>query len=110
MTHRLRVPEIVDRHDLEVATPLEIRAEEVPPDPPEPVDSHAHFRHRKASNIGRDPSVNAALPGLARQRTARPASRAKPERFVMPEAQPRVDSRGQRRAGGEAPRTTSPSG
>ena len=47
--HRLRVGEVVHRHDLEVAVPLEVRPEEVAPDAPEPVDSHARCHLFSAS-------------------------------------------------------------
>ena len=38
--HRLRVPEIVQRDDLDVRAERVLRAEEVPPDAAEPVDAH----------------------------------------------------------------------
>src|SRR5215217_2811836 len=43
--HRLRVAEIVDRDDLEIPAALEVRAEEVAPDAPESVDTHACLSH-----------------------------------------------------------------
>ena len=43
--HSLGVPEIVDRNELEVPAPLQMRAKEVPPDPPKPVDPNACLRH-----------------------------------------------------------------
>src|SRR5438067_469074 len=44
--HRLRVAEVVDRDELEVAAALEMRTEEIAPDPPESVDPHARLRHQ----------------------------------------------------------------
>src|SRR5579862_2291284 len=44
--HRLRVAEVVGGHDLEVATELELGAEEVAPDPAEAVDPDLDLRHR----------------------------------------------------------------
>ena len=43
--HRLRVADVVRRDDLEVAAALEVRAEEVPADPPEAVDPDPDLRH-----------------------------------------------------------------
>src|SRR6185312_5837074 len=56
--HRLRVAEVVDRHDLEAGVPLQPSPKEVPPDPPESVDtdprSHAPpGRLPLASLVGR---------------------------------------------------------
>jgi hypothetical protein len=41
MRHRLRVAEVVDRDDVELAAALEKCAEEVAPDPPETVDANS---------------------------------------------------------------------
>src|SRR5947207_3374566 len=49
MAHRLRVAQIVDRDDLEVAAPLELRPEEVAADPPETVDAYTCLRHGSES-------------------------------------------------------------
>src|SRR2546430_4573949 len=50
MTHRLRVAEIVERDDLEIAAPLQMRPEEIAPDPSEPVDSHPCLGHGSSLN------------------------------------------------------------
>ena len=59
--HRLDVAEIVGGDDLEVAAPLQVRAEEVPPDPPEPVDpnanSHACLPVEFASSLSGTPAI-----------------------------------------------------
>jgi hypothetical protein len=43
--HRRGVAEIVRGDDLEFASPLEVRPEEVAPDAPETVDSYPNLRH-----------------------------------------------------------------
>ena len=43
--HRFGVPEVIRRDHIEVALPLQVSAEEVPPDPPEPVDADLCLRH-----------------------------------------------------------------
>ncbi len=43
--HRPRVAEVVGGHDLEVAAPLELRAQEVAADAAEPVDTDPDLRH-----------------------------------------------------------------
>ncbi len=48
--HRLGIPEIVDGHNLEVPTPLELCAKEVPADPPESVDPHPSRSHALSLN------------------------------------------------------------
>src|SRR5204863_2278491 len=50
VSHRLRVAEIVDRDDLEVPAALEVRPEEIPPDPPEAVDPHPRLSHAASLN------------------------------------------------------------
>ena len=50
--HRPRVTEVVDRHHLEVAAAFQVRAVEVPTDPPEPVDSHSNS-HKPPSRFPR---------------------------------------------------------
>ena len=63
--HRLRVAEVVDRHDVEVAATLEVSAEEVPPNPPKSVDPHACLRHRSSLtplHLCRRPSPSVAMP------------------------------------------------
>ena len=46
--HRLRVADVVGRDELEVAAPVEVGAEEVPPDSAEAVDPDLDLRHEKA--------------------------------------------------------------
>ncbi len=87
--HRLQVAEVVRRDDLEVAAVLEMRAEEVPSDPPEAVDAHPDLRH----------GFRVAF----RSRFRRESSQGRI-------ADPSFEKAAQRRAGGEAPRTTLPSG
>jgi hypothetical protein len=48
--HRLGVAEIVDSHDLEIATALELSPEEVPSNPSESVDPHPSLRHGLSLN------------------------------------------------------------
>src|SRR4249919_1112245 len=49
--HRSRVADVVHRDDLEVPTPVELRAQEVPPDPSEAVDADARPAQSNPSSI-----------------------------------------------------------
>jgi len=43
--HRFRIAEVVGRDDVEIAMPLQVRPEEVAPNPPKPVDPDSCLRH-----------------------------------------------------------------
>src|SRR5262249_24140952 len=45
VSHRLQIPEIVSSDDLEVTAPVQVSAEKVPPNPPEPVDPNLRLGH-----------------------------------------------------------------
>ena len=51
VSHRRHVPEIVRSDDLEVPLTFQMRAEEVPPDAPKPVDPHPCLGHLAPSAV-----------------------------------------------------------
>ncbi len=72
VAHRLGVPEIVDRNDVEVPTALEVSAEKVPPNPPKAVDPNACLGHERECN--REPPASRCRRSIRRPRLALPAS------------------------------------
>jgi hypothetical protein len=112
VSHRLGVTEIVDGDDVEVPTALEVSTEKVPPNPPKPVDPNACLSHEYESNGGRPPrplrlpfAAEAGFASLGRNRSPVALRR----NIIMPRVARRMFRR-KRRAGGEAPRTTSSPG
>jgi hypothetical protein len=102
--HGLGVPEIVDGNDLEVRTTLEMSAKEVPPDASESVDPYASRRH--ATSLINASAADAGSAGVGWNPLA---SRSEIVQIIMAREARRI-SGDKRRAGGEAPRTTSSSG
>src|SRR4029077_2701023 len=102
--HRLDVAEVVRRDDLEVAAALQVRPEEVTPDPPETVDSNPN-RHCclpvefRVESIGRLRSKASALSHLQSAESSAGPLRNTLERRVR--ARPAMDSDPVRRQGPE---------
>src|SRR6266508_3055531 len=64
--HRLRVADVVEGHHVEVASPLQMRAEEVATDAPEAVDAHADPCHLSHWSVAAGESNHAASPAERR--------------------------------------------
>jgi hypothetical protein len=126
--HRLGVAKIVDRDDLELTTALKPSPKKVPTNPPKPVNPHACFSHELSLNDDSERVISEAAEKLsgALSRAAADAgsagvgrNRASTGREIVGGRENRrnhhagrsaADSDDEWRAGGEAPRTTSPSG
>src|SRR5439155_25299024 len=64
--HRLGVAEVVDRNELEVATPLEVSPKEVPTNPSETVDANAGLRHGASLTASLTLAADAGFAGVGR--------------------------------------------